>query len=110
MLEWYGRNRKDGRPEKALIDAQEQLAAAQTRIAELEAQLSSRADCDGKGLPAVVCSMRRQQQTDEEIAAHFYDNNTWCSQSQVGALLHPDTARVLGNSMRQRARRLLGLA
>lgn len=94
-----------------------------TRIAELEAQLTevqkqlteaqqtapatSPLDNDNS-LAAMVCKMRYAGKEEEEIAAHLYDDGEWCTQSQVGALLHADESRVVSSSMQQRARRLLG--
>jgi hypothetical protein len=88
------------------------LAEKDSRIAELEKELAAvkaRLEND-KGLSAVVCRMRRGGKTDEEIAFFLSDGGGWCSDAQVGALLHHDENRVASSSMQQRARRLLGKA
>lgn len=90
-----------------------ELEAAQCRIKELEQLIltaKNKSVCDGKGLSALVCHMRREGKTDEEIAAYLHDDGTWCTQAQVGALLHVDENRIASESMQQRARRLLGKA
>lgn len=82
------------------------------KIRELEKKLSDAAaqPHDDKGLSGLVCRMRREGKSDEEIAAYLYDGGTWCTQAQIGALLHADDSRVASESMQQRARRLLGKA
>ncbi len=91
------------------------LGARNTRIAALEAELAAaKAEPattleNGKSLADVVCRMRQQGKTDEEIAAYLYDGGKWCSQAQVGALLHADENRIKNDSMKKAERRLLGL-
>lgn len=97
------------------IDAVQDGKKKEARIAELEQEITANsvggtAACDGKGLPSVVCRMRRKGKTDEEIAAHLHAGGSWCSHAQVGALLHTDDTSVAARSMSQRARRLLGKA
>lgn len=81
-----------------------------SRIEELEEKLSDATTQphDGKGLSGLVCKMRREGKSDEEIAAYLHDDGKWCTQAQVGALLHVDGNRIASGSMQQRARRLLG--
>ena len=90
------------------------IAELEKEVAELKEQLAAKLEqtmaSDGKSLADVVCRMRREGKTDEEIAAHLNDNGKWCSYAQVGALLHADETRVAAESMSQRARRLLGKA
>lgn len=88
------------------------LLERNAQIADLERQLSIATDIMNKnrGLAGKVCDMRREGKSDEEIAAYLYDGGTWCTQAQIGALLHADDSRVASESMQQRARRLLGKA
>ena len=82
------------------------------KIEELEKRLSVEVPKlnEGKGLSGLVCKLRREGKSDEEIADYLYDGGTWCTQAQIGALLHADDSRVASESMQQRARRLLGKA
>jgi hypothetical protein len=108
-----------------LEELRTELAEKDSRIAELEKELRNAEEnllttknsllknvtiCNGKGLVALVCRMRRDGKSDQDIAKHLYDDGKWCSYSQVGALLHPDEGRVAADSMQQRGRRLLGKA
>lgn len=83
-----------------------------SKIGELEKKLSDATTQphNDKGLSGLVCKLRREGKSDEEIAAYLYDGGTWCTQAQIGALLHADDSRVASASMQQRARRLLGKA
>lgn len=107
----------------ALAKAQEQIEELQRANGKLSQQNQQLHDelaavrealadstCICKGLPSVVCKLRREGKSDEEIAACLYDGGTWCTQAQIGALLHADDSRVASESMQQRARRLLGKA
>lgn len=88
-----------------------ELEATKKQLVALEAvQKAESSRCDGKGFLPVVCRMRRDGKSEEDIAAFLYGDGTWFSYAQVGALLHPDESRVAADSMQQRARRLLGKA
>lgn len=93
-------------------ELQSSLEEKDARIAELEKELAAVKAVleNGKSLADAVCRMRREGKTDEAIAAYLHDDGKWCSQAQVGALLHADGTRVAADSMNQRARRLLGKA
>lgn len=68
--------------------------------------------CACKGLPAIVCQMRREGRNEEEIAKHLWDKGQGCSNPQIGALVHP-TAKVgetTSDAMTKYAQRLLGKA
>ena len=91
--------------QKALKEKDTNLAELRTELESTKAELES-----GKSLADMVCRMRREGKNDEEIAVYLHDGGKWCSQAQVGALLHADETRVAAESMSQRARRLLGKA
>jgi len=100
---------------KELTETRSQVVHLERKITSLEAEIAQiqidtdEKRCDGKGLVALVCRMRREKK-DKEIAAHLYDNGKWCSKAQVGALLHNDDSRIHADSMQQRAKRLLNPA
>lgn len=95
-----------------IISLSKEIKNKNERIEILERQLqgmsTGTASCDGRGLASIVCRLRREGKTEEELAMHFHDDGKWCSQAQVGALLHPDESMIASESMGQRARRLLG--
>lgn len=102
----------------ALAEAQEHLFEKNASIAKLKAQLAATAShtasptCNCKGLPAVVCQMRRQGESEKEIAKYLWDKGQGCSNPQIGALVHP-TAKVgetTSDAMTKYAQRLLGKA
>ena len=102
---------KDARDESERLH----LTAAR-QIAERKAQSTNEANphqpCDGKGLPAVVCRLRREGKDEKEIAEYLSDKGQWCSNPQVGALLHENTAisGVTADTMTKYAQRLLNKA
>ena len=100
-----------------LKDEQERVRTeVQRRIAELNAQSAEEANsnqpCDGKGLPSEVCRLRREGKDEKEIAAHLSDKGQWCSNPQIGALLHENTqvSGVTSDTMTKYAQRLLDKA
>jgi preprotein translocase subunit SecG len=86
------------------------------KIAEFEARLAKEENppqpCDGKGLPAVVCQLRREGKSEKEIAEYLSDKKQWCSNPQIGALLHENTevSKVTSDAMTKYAQRLLDKA
>lgn len=98
-----------------IIELHNEIRKKDKYIETLEQQIQSvkiygSIKCDGCKHLNRICSMRREHKTEEEIAKFLYDNGKWCSQSQIGALLHIEENRVASDSMTQRARRLLGKA
>ena len=101
-------------------DMDDELKRARTekerRIAEFKALLAEEADtpqpCGGKGLPSVVCLLRREGKDEKEIAAYLSDKGQWCSNPQIGALLHENTqvSGVTSDTMTKYAQRLLDKA
>jgi hypothetical protein len=85
------------------MQQQEEISTLKAHIASLEngEVLTNAPPCDGKGLPALVCRLRREGKSEKEIYDHLYGNEKWCSQVQIGALLHPDESKIAGESMRQ---------
>jgi hypothetical protein len=63
--------------------------------------------CDGVGLCRMVCDMKHQGKSDNEIAEILHDGGKWCSIAQIGALLHKDETRVAADSMKKQGSRLL---
>lgn len=94
------------------ISHEAKLADAQTRIAELEAALAKKTSCNGRGMPQFVCNLRRDGKPEEEIAEILSDKGQWCSNPQIGALLHANTeiSGVTSDAMTKHAQRLLGKA
>ena len=91
----------------------ERLCLAAKRLAELPAdEANPHQPCDGKGLPAVVCRLRREGKEEKEITEYLSDKGQWCSNPQVGALLHENTAvsGVTSDAMTKYAQRLLDKA
>jgi hypothetical protein len=95
-----------------------EFATARQRIAELEIQLATAKEapttpaCVCKGLPSVVCQMRRSGKSEKEIAESLSDKGQGCSNPQIGALVHP-TAQIgytTPDALTKYAQRLLGKA
>lgn len=97
------------------------IANLRAQIAELETELVTcreqleewqRVNPSGNrehGLCSLVIRMREEGKTDTEIAEYLYDNKSWCSISQVGALLYRGS-RVTADAMLKHGQRLLGKA
>jgi len=89
-------------PETELAEARKRISELEAENATLKAELASKAGCDGKGLPAVVCRMRREGKTSKEIAECLRDKSKWgLSHAQVGALLYTGRGYITEDSFRK---------
>lgn len=84
-----------------------QLEDANRRAAEVEERAASYRDIENHGLCSVVIRMRREGKRDEEVAVAL--QGFGCSNAQIGALLHLDSA-VSEGARTKLAQRLLGKA
>lgn len=90
-----------------IAELETELAACREQLEE--ARRANPSSNEGHGLCSLVIRMREEGKTEEEIAAFLNDNKTWCTGSQVGALLHRG-GRVTADSMLKYGQRLLGKA
>ena len=91
--------------ENAFEDTKKQLAIAKERIAELEAALANKTDCDGHGVLSFIINLRMDGKDEESIALFLKQHGL--STSQVGVLLHPDPLSVGQAAISSHAKRLL---
>lgn len=104
-----------------ITELETELAACREQLEEARREISGKkehetahgeefpAEYEGHGLCSLVIRMRKEGQTEEEIAATLRGSGKWCSVSQIGALLHRG-GNISAASMSKHAQRLLGKA